>query len=110
MAEEDRLRKKQIRVHLSEEEYNLLERKCNECNMNKSDFIRQEIICNGTIIIYQPFAIKEVCKEISAIGNNINQIARKANETHCVKQDDVDMLRKEFDNLFNLYIEKVMGR
>jgi hypothetical protein len=34
------------------------------------------------------------------ISNNINQVARKANETHSVTTADVEILRKEVESLF----------
>ncbi len=34
------------------------------------------------------------------ISNNINQVARKANETHSVTATDVEILRKEVESLF----------
>ena len=41
-------------------------------------------------------------KGLRIIGGNINQIAKKANETHSVNADDVELLKVEVDALCRL--------
>lgn len=108
MAEKDRLRNKQIRIWVSENELKAAADKADNCKLNMSEFIR-ELISNGAVINYSPFEMKEVCNEINKIGTNINQIAHRVNEFSTISNDDFDNLKKAYEDLFDLYVEKVMG-
>ena len=79
MAEKNRIRSNQIRVHLTDEELQYAKDKAASCNKNMSDYIRG-IIRDGCIIKYEPYDIKELSKALNRIGTNINQIAKHINE------------------------------
>ena len=49
-------------------------------------------------------------KALRIISGNINQIARKANETHSVYTNDVKKLREEFDALFRTLSQSLSER
>ena len=49
-------------------------------------------------------------KALRIIGGNINQIAKKANETHSVYADDVGKLQKEVHALFRTLSQSLSGR
>ena len=51
-------------------------------------------------IFYDMKEIAPLLNGMRVISNNINQVARKANETHNVTAADVEILRKEVDSLF----------
>lgn len=95
MAEKDRLRNKQIRIWVSENEYKLAAKKAADGNMNMSEFVR-EMIVYGTVILYSPFDMKSVCSAINKIGANINQIACRVNEFSTISNSDFDDLKKSY--------------
>lgn len=103
MGEENRIRKKIFKVHLSEIEYDILTEKAEYCGITKSDYIRKQII-DGAVIKYETCDIKNMINEINHIGVNINQIAKKVNETDCINKKDFELLQELYDELFNNYI------
>ena len=77
--------------------------------MTMSDMIRK-FIRDGVIIKYEPFDIKELSNEINKVGVNINQIARTINEKGGnYDKEDMDDIRREFQNLFEIIFNKVYG-
>lgn len=109
MAEKDRLRTKKIHVFLSDNEHELLSDKANYCGLNNSEYIRN-IIVNGAIINRSTGDVRAAIAEISRVGNNINQIARKLNETKSFYKKDFDDLKSQYEILFEYYIERMIGK
>lgn len=103
MGEENRIRRKIFKVHLSEYEFDILTEKSAYCNLTKSDYIRKQII-DGAIIKYETCDIKNMINEINHIGVNINQIAKKVNETDYFGKKDFELLQELYNELFNNYI------
>ncbi len=103
MGEESRIRRRIFKVHLSEYEYEILTQKSEYCNVNRSEFIRK-LIMDGSIIKYETCDLKKMIFEINHIGTNINQIAKKVNETECFDKKDFELLQDLYNELFNNYI------
>lgn len=82
-------------------EWELVEKRAKQVQINTSDFIRRMAI-KGQIIIFDLKNVGELMKGLRIIGNNINQIAKKANETHSVYADDVKSLKLEVETLCRL--------
>ncbi len=108
MGKKVRYRNKEIFIRVSPEEYDTIKEKAQLSNKNLSEYLR-EIAVTGVIINYEPFKIKEVCAEINRVGNNINQVTKMAHERGGVIDEDVEELRSQYENLFNIVLEKVMG-
>lgn len=104
----NRKRDKIIRAWLSEDEYNLLLSKCDKSNMSISSFIRK-VITDGEIRQYGVYAINEIMQAINNIGNDINGIAKKVNERGSVIEADNEELRNQYEKLFSLILDKIMG-
>ena len=82
-------------------EWELVEKRAKQVKINTSDFIRRMAI-KGQIIIFDLKNVGELMKGLRIIGGNINQIAKKANETHSVYADDVESLKLEVETLCRL--------
>ena len=82
-------------------EWELVEKRAKQVQINTSDFIRRMAI-KGQIIVFDLKNVGELMKGLRIIGGNINQIAKKANETHSVNADDVELLKVEVDALCRL--------
>lgn len=82
-------------------EWELVEKRAKQVHINTSDFIRRMAI-KGQIIIFDLKNVGELMKGLRIIGGNINQIAKKANETHSVYADDVKSLKLEVETLCRL--------
>ncbi|MPN53165.1 hypothetical protein SDC9_200829 [bioreactor metagenome] len=109
MAEKDRLRSKKIHVFLSDNEDELLGDKAKYCNLTKSEYVRSMIV-NGAIINHSTGDIPAAISEINRVGNNINQIAKKLNETNSFYRKDFDDLKCQYKTLFEYYIERMIGK
>ena len=66
--------------------------------MKTGTYIKR-ISVDGEIRHYSVGDITAVINALRIIGNNINQIAKKANETHSAETSTVEELRKEVDAL-----------
>ena len=82
-------------------EWDLVEKRAKQVQINTSDFIRRMAI-KGQTIIFDLKNVGELMKGLRIIGGNINQIAKKANETHSVYADDVESLKLEVETLCRL--------
>lgn len=97
---ENRIRKKQFKLFLLEEEYEVLVAKADEAEMTKSEFIRNVILygaAHRTTFVSKETQDK-ILTELSMIGNNVNQFARVAN---CTKGAD----RGEIENMVSLIMD-----
>ena len=109
MTEKHRRRKTEIRIKVTENELQFARDKADYLCMTMSDMIRK-FIRDGVIIKYEPFDIKELSNEINKVGVNINQIARTINEKGGnYDKEDMDDIRREFQNLSEIIFNKVYG-
>jgi len=90
----------QIKFRVTEEEKNMIEYKIKKTGYNKGRFLR-EIALNGEINIYKKdLNLDGIRKEIAKIGNNINQIARKANQVGGITRQDLKDLQKRIEDIW----------
>ena len=83
-----RTRDKKINIYLSEKEYEHLTKETKKAGLTISAFIRSRIAYINIKPI-PPEQLGAILSELSAIGNNINQLARLANSTKSVSQSDI---------------------
>lgn len=68
---------------------------------SKSYVLRKLIVESDLYEIdYREF--RDIATQLAKIGNNINQIAKRANETRSIYQTDIDELKKEFKEICRL--------
>ena len=89
---------KEKKVIYSLEEWAVIEYRAAKLAMKTGTYIKR-ISVDGQINYYSVGDITPVMNALRIIGKNINQIAKKANETHSVEADVVEELRKEVDAL-----------
>ena len=90
-------------------EWELVEQQAKKIQINTSDYIRRMAV-RGQIIIFDLKEVGELMKAPRIIGGNINQIAKKANETHSVYAKDVEKLREEVDALSRILSRSLSER
>ena len=84
-------RKYELCLRLSSEEQAQLECDARRCGLSKTAYLRRLIL--GAEIKARPTQeLKDLRTEIHHIGNNINQIARKANAGFATKDDMRELL------------------
>lgn len=95
----NRERKHELKIYLNDDEERILEEKMKLLHATtKSHIIRQLIIYSFNYEVdYRE--LREIVSQLGRIGNNINQIARRANETRSVYKKDIDEIKEEFNKI-----------
>ena len=89
---------KEKKVLYSLDEWKLIEERAASVVMKTGTFIRC-ISLDGQINHYDVGDVTQVMNALRIIGGNINQIAKKANETHNIYAEDIAKLQKEVETL-----------
>ena len=89
---------KEKKVVYSLDEWAIIEQRAADLAMKTGTYIKH-ISVDGQIKHYRIGDITTLMNALRIIGSKINQIAKKANETHNVYAADVENLRKEVDAL-----------
>ena len=84
------LRRKEI-VYTTQE-WDEIERKAAECHMKTATYIRCKSL-SGDIYVYDMKEIAPLLNGLRIISKNVNQIAKKANETNNIYSADVEKLK-----------------
>ena len=89
--------KKQIKckqVKFSVDEWSKVEQRAAGVNMKTATYI-QRMAADGRIMRLENSESRDVITAMNRIGVSINQIARKANETHNLYAGDIEKLKGE---------------
>lgn len=94
-----RKREKAILCWLNEKEYEHLKNQAGTSGLTVSALIRK-LIMGQEIRQRPPAEMPELLRQMSAIGNNINQIAKVANSSKFVRQEDIKEIQKMQSDLY----------
>ena len=89
---------KEKKVIYSLDEWKLIEERAASILMKTGTFIRQMSL-DGQITFYNMEDVTRIMNALRIIGGNINQIAKKANETNSIYAEDIEKLQQEVTNL-----------
>ena len=89
---------KEKKVIYSLDEWKQIEKCAASVMMKTGTFIRRMSL-DGQIIFCNVGDITQLMKALRVICGNINQITKKANETHSIYAEDIAKLQKEVDAL-----------
>ena len=96
---------KGIYVKFKPEEVEMIHERMKEAGVqNMSAFIRKMVL-NGYMIIPEWPELKGVLSLHSRISNNLNQYAKKANETGSIYKEDIDDIRLHQEELWKVMKE-----
>ncbi len=99
---EKRKRNVQIIVRVTEEERVSIEEKMKQIpTINLSAYARKMLI-DGYIIILDLQEVKAHTAQLQKIGVNINQIAKRINETGQIYADDMDEVKRVMEEIWRL--------
>lgn len=95
--------RKYKQVHRKEIDFDIkdwekIERRAEACHTTTTKYMRQ-VILNVEPTFYDMKQVAPLLNGMRIISNNINQIAKKANETNNIYAADVEKLREEVENL-----------
>ena len=95
--------RKYKQVHRKELTFDLsdwekIERRAEACQTDTTKYLRKMIL-DREPIFYDMKEIAPLLNGMRIISSNINQIAKKANETNSIYAEDIEILRKEMAEL-----------
>lgn len=93
------------------EEWKNVEKLAAKASMQTSEYIRRMSL-NGKVVCFDTASVAPVLNAIRIVGNNINQLAKKANETNSIYADDIEALRKEnaeFCHILSQYLSIIQS-
>ena len=99
---ENRKRNVQIIIRVTEEERALIEEKMRQIpTLNLSAYARK-ILIDGYIITLDLQEVKGHTAQLQKIGVNINQIAKRINETGRIYADDMNEIKRAMEEVWRL--------
>ena len=98
----NRKRNIQIKFYVTEDEKRLIDERMKLLPTQRYGAYLRKMAINGYIIYTDTADIKAFTKELSAIGRNINQIAKRVNAGGPAYQTDMDEIRERLDEIWEL--------
>ncbi len=98
----NRKRNIQMKFYVTEEEKRLIDEKMAQLPTRRYGAYLRKMAIDGYIIYTDTTDIKEMNAALSAIGRNINQIARRVNAGGNVYQADMEEIRERLDQIWQL--------
>ena len=99
---ENRKRNVQIIIRVTEEERAVIEEKMQQIpTLNLSAYARKMLI-DGYIITLDLQEVKGHTAQLQKIGVNVNQIAKRINETGRIYADDMDEMKRVMEEVWRL--------
>jgi hypothetical protein len=93
-------------IDFSVEDWKRIQQRANVTALNTTDYIRSMAL-NGQINVVDMKLFCDILMELSRIGNNINQIARRVNETNSIYANDVNQLKEDFEEICHMLSQKL---
>ena len=98
----NRKRNIQLKIWLTEEERRLIDEKMKLLPTSQIGAYIRKMAIDGYIIYTDTANIKEMNKELRAIGRNINQIAKRVNSTSDIYREDIAELRERLGEIWRV--------
>lgn len=112
MNEPNRVRKIQLNFRVTEQERRLIEERMQEFGTTNREAYLRKIAIDGMIVKLEVQELKEIVSLMRRTSNNVNQIARRLNETGRIYEADITDVHNRQDQLWdmlNSLITKLSG-
>jgi hypothetical protein len=110
---QERTRKEQLIVRVTPEEKKLIQKKMSQYHtVNFSRYARKMLI-DGYVIHVDLSDFQRLSGEVNAIGVNINQIAKAANATGRVYENDIAQAKERVEEIWRLlksYLSELLSK
>ena len=101
MNEPNRVRKIQLNFRVTEKERRLIEERMQELGTTNREAYLRKIAIDGMIVKLEVQELKEIISLMRRTSNNVNQIARRLNETGRIYEVDITDVQKQQERLWN---------
>ena len=112
MSEANRVRKVQLNFRVTEREKQLIEDRMQEIGTTNREAYLRKIAIDGMLVKLEVPELKEIVSLMRRTSNNINQIARRLNETGRIYEVDITDVQNQQEQLWdmlNRLITKISG-
>lgn len=103
-------RTKQINFRVTQSEYEVIKKRMEEAGMTHPSAFFRKMAMNGYIVKMDMSDLKEVLRLVGINSKNLNQYAKRANETGSIYAEDIDDLsvgQKEIIELLRKVLERL---
>ncbi len=102
MKEKYRLRDKQLKIWVTDYEYELIKERMKKSGSSSLREFVVDAATNGFLINVDYSDIKALAYEINRIGNNVNQIAHRINSENIVYKAEIEEVQENVDMIWKL--------
>lgn len=102
MNDPNRVRKIQLIFRVTEQERRLIEARMQELGTNNREAYLRKIAIDGMIVKLEVQELKEIVSLMRRTSNNVNQIARRLNETGRIYEVDITDVQNQQEQLWNM--------
>jgi len=95
-----RMRNTDIKFRVTEQEREMIDRRMAQTGMKNRRAYLLKMAIDGRVIHIELDSVKEMVRLLSNATNNINQIARRANQTGSIYAADLEELRERYDEIW----------
>jgi archaellum component FlaC len=99
--EPNRVRDMHIHVRVTEEENALIRERMERLGVTGIGAYMRQMALNGYHVSVDLSDVRELVSLLRRCSNNLNQIARRANETRNIYETDIEDLRRQYDKLWD---------
>ena len=99
-SNQNRTRKISLTFRVSDKEYEQIKNRMNQVKIRSIRAYLLKMALNGHVYHIELESVKEMVRLLSSATNNINQIAKKANETDIVLTEDIAYLTRKIDDIW----------
>ena len=96
----ERERRQHIMFRVTEAEREMIDRRMAQAGMKNRRAYLLKMAVDGRVISVELESVKEMVRLLSNATNNINQIAKRANETGSIYASDVNELRERYEEIW----------
>jgi hypothetical protein len=102
-------RSKRIELRVTEDELMKIRDRMEEAGISSLTAYLVRMAIHGYVIVMDLSDLKEILRLLQISGNNLNQYARKANETGCIYHEDIEELKNNQKEILQ-EMRKVLDR
>ena len=99
---ENRKRNIQMKFWITEEEKRLIDEKMKQLPIRTYGAYLRKMAINGYILVVNRSDTKAYIRELQAVSRNINQIAKRANATGTVYEQDIADIKEAVNEIWRL--------
>ena len=106
---ENRTRPIQIKFFVTEQERDVIRQRMELIGTTNLSAYMRKISQDGFLYRVTIDGLPEICKAVEAIGQNINQVAKRVNSTNTIYAEDIRQMKAELDRIWDL-LKRILSK